>query len=168
MSDAVVIHHLASRGVAFAVIGARAMGIRGVLRFSDDTDLLTTNRAVLTDTFWSDLDGATKNIRRGDFDDPLAGVATITMGDDIVDVVVGKYKWQEAVVQRAEMLALAEESWPVVRAADLILLKLFAGGPQDAWDIEQLLRMDASLRREVERHLAELPDHARELWQRFA
>lgn len=167
MSEAVVIRHLTSRGVAFAVIGARAMGLRGVLRFSDDTDLLTTNRAVLTEGFWSDLGDASKDIRRGDFDDPLAGVVTVTMGDDIVDVVVGKYKWQEAVVQRAEMLALSEDRWPVVRSADLILLKLFAGGPQDAWDIEQLLRTDASLRPEVERHLDELPDHARQLWQRF-
>ena len=55
MSEAAVIRYLASRGIAFAVIGERAMGIRGVVRFSDDTDLLTTSRAVLTDGFWSDL-----------------------------------------------------------------------------------------------------------------
>jgi hypothetical protein len=71
-------------------------------------------------------------------------------------------------VQRAEPVLLEDETWPVVGAADLILLKLFAGGPQDAWDIEQLLRMDPALRTAVEQHLAELPEDACSLWQRFA
>jgi hypothetical protein len=168
MSEAVVFRYLAARNIAFAVIGARAMGIRGVLRFSDDTDLLTTNRDVLHASFWSELEDADVDVRRGEFDDPLAGVATVTIGDEAVDVVVGKYKWQAAVVQRAERAALGDETWPVVRAADLILLKLFAGGPQDAWDIEQLLRTDPTLRSVVEEHLAELPEDARQLWQRFA
>lgn len=167
MSEAAVFRHLAARNVPFAIIGARAMGIRGVLRFSDDTDVLTTNRDVLHADFWSGLGDASVDIRRGDFDDPLAGVTTITIGDAVVDVVVGKYKWQAAVVQRAEPVALASETWPVVRAADLILLKLFAGGPQDAWDIEQILRTDSTLRSVVEEHLAELPDDARQLWRRF-
>lgn len=167
MSEAAVFRHLAARNVPFAVIGARAMGIRGVLRFSDDTDVLTTSRDVLRADFWSGLAGATADVRRGDFDDPLAGVAAIKIGEDIVDVVVGKYKWQAAVVQRAEPVALGSETWPVVRTADLILLKLFAGGPQDAWDIEQLLRTDPTLRSVVEEHLHELPDDARQLWQRF-
>ena len=168
MSEAAVFRHLAARGVAFAIIGARAMGIRGVLRFSDDTDVLTTNRDVLQPEFWTELAHATLDIRRGDLLDPLAGVATVTMGEDVIDVVVGKYKWQTAVVQRAEAIPVADEAWPVVRAADLILLKLFAGGPQDAWDIEQLLRADPSLRTEVERHLPDLADHVRVFWQRFA
>lgn len=167
MSESAVFRHLVTKGVAFAVIGARAMGIRGVLRFSDDTDVLTTNRDVLRTDFWSELEAST-NLRRGDFDDPLAGVATVTSGDDVIDVVVGKYKWQAAVVQRAEPVVLSGEPWPVVRAADLILLKLFAGGPQDAWDIEQLLRADPTLRDEVEQHLPDLPSEARQLWQRFA
>ncbi len=168
MSEAVVFRHLAARDVAFAVIGARAMGVRGVLRFSDDTDVLTTNRDVLRSDFWEDLGGATVDIRRGDFEDPLAGVTTISIGGDIIDVVVGKYKWQAAVVRRAESVVLTDEPWPVVRAADLVLLKLFAGGPQDAWDIEQLLRTDPTLRAEIEQHLPDLPEDARRLWQRFA
>lgn len=167
MSEAAVFRHLAAQNVPFAVTGARAMGIRGVLRFSDDTDVLTTTRDVLRADFWSDLAGASIDIRRGDFEDPLAGVATITIGEDIIDVVVWKYKWQAEVVQRAEPVPLANEPWPVVRAVDLVLLKLFAGGPQDAWDIEQLLRTDPSLRTAVEPYLADLPEDARQLWQRF-
>jgi hypothetical protein len=167
MSEAAAFRYLAARSIPFAVIGARAMGLRGVLRFSDDTDVLTTSREVLRTDFWSELESGAVDVRRGDYDDPLAGVATITIGDDVIDVVVGKYKWQAAMVQRAEPVVLSDEMWPVVRAADLILLKLFAGGPQDAWDIEQLLRADPDLRATVEHYLPELPDDARRLWQRF-
>jgi hypothetical protein len=69
MSETAVFRHLAARGIPFAVIGARAMGVRGVLRFSDDTDVLTTNRDVLRVDFWAELAGATVDARRGDFDD---------------------------------------------------------------------------------------------------
>ena len=56
-------------------------------------------------------------------------------GESPIDVVVGKFGWQRRVLERAEPMG----ELPVVRAADLILLKLYAGGPQDAWDIQQLL-----------------------------
>ncbi len=57
----------------------------------------------------------------------------------------------------------------VVRAADLILLKLFAGGAQDAWDIQQLLEGEdrAELIEEVEKLLPELPAQAAKLWRRI-
>jgi hypothetical protein len=55
---------------------------------------------------------------------------------------------------------------PAVQAGDLILLKLFAGGRQDRWDIEQLLaRPDRdALVREVDARVLLLPDRARTLW----
>jgi hypothetical protein len=58
---------------------------------------------------------------------------------------------------------------PVVRAADLILLKLFAGGPQDAWDIEQLLAGAdrEELIAEVDREIAPLPKEAGDLWRKI-
>jgi len=58
---------------------------------------------------------------------------------------------------------------PVARRADLILLTLYAGGPQDAWDIEQLLagaETDAVIA-DVERELPRLPPHASHLWLRI-
>jgi hypothetical protein len=58
---------------------------------------------------------------------------------------------------------------PALRGSDLILLKLFAGGPQDAWDIQQLLAGPerAPLIAEVERDLQDLPGHASRLWRRI-
>ena len=58
---------------------------------------------------------------------------------------------------------------PVASRPDLILLKLYAGGPQDAWDIEQLLACEerSAVIREVERHLEALPEECRALWARL-
>jgi hypothetical protein len=57
----------------------------------------------------------------------------------------------------------------VVGAADLVLLKLYAGGSQDCWDIEQLLAdVDtAAIVAQVDSRIAMLPAHAAELWRRL-
>jgi len=57
-----------------------------------------------------------------------------------------------------------------VAPADLIRLKLYAGGSQDSWDIEQLLAASAdrgALIREVESGLDSLPAEVRRLWNRI-
>ena len=48
-------------------------------------------------------------------------------------------------------------------------VKLFAGGPQDAWDIQQLLLGPErdSLIAEVERELTDLPGYSYHLWRRI-
>lgn len=50
--------------------------------------------------------------------------------------------------------------------ADLVLLKLYAGGPQDAWDIDQLLDVDTTFAREVEARIPALPEGCAALWRR--
>lgn len=81
------------------------------------------------------------DIRLGDSDDPLAGVVRIRRETDRdVDVVVGRHRWQDEALRRA--IAIGGQSFRVVDQADLILLKLYAGGSQDRWDIEQLLALD--------------------------
>ena len=161
MSGAVTGRYLAQRGVPFAVIGAQAMMLRGVVRFSVDTDLLTVDPAVLSAAFWTDLPGVTMDVRRGDMTDPLAGVVRIMFPDDQVDVVVGKYKWQKALIARAEPLL----EFPVVQNADLILLKLFAGGPQDMWDVHAILASDPTVVSTVDERIGDLPDDAQQLWR---
>ena len=55
-------------------------------------------------------------------------------------------------------------------AAGLILLKLHAGGPKDAWDVRSLLETsedEAALCAEVERGVATLGREASTLWARL-
>jgi len=158
-------------GIAHALIGAVALTIHGVNRATHDVDLLVVDLSCLRLDFWTDLEdrGISVEVRKGDPMDPLAGVLRFrTPGEGPMDVVVGKFKWQRAILDRAVLMP-AESLIPVVRAADLILLKLYAGGAQDAWDIQQLLDGDDrdELVAEVEKFLPELPSDAAKLWRKI-
>ena len=127
---------LREHGTPFAVIGAAAMAVHGVTRSTRDLDLFTLERECLTPAYGQRLAtaGIDVSIRPGDADDPLAGVVRVSVLDaPPVDVIVGKSPWQEPIVTAPVDAAIEGVSVPVARAADLILLKLYAGGPQDAW-----------------------------------
>jgi hypothetical protein len=155
--------------IPHALIGASALAAHGVARSSTDQDLLALDPRCLDAAFWADLraDEVRVEIRRGDADDPLAGVVRFeSQGELPLDLVVGKSAWQRPILEAAE---LRGGEIPVVTAAHLILLKLYAGGPQDAWDIQQLLETEERSRLvpEVERDLARLPPEPRALWTRI-
>jgi hypothetical protein len=161
---------LRSHGTAYAVIGAAALSVHGVARATADLDLLAVDAACLNETWWTPLGtaGVTVDLRRGDPTDPLAGVARFTApGEAPVDVIVGRDAWQRDLVARALPTRVAGETLPVVRAADLVLLKLYAGGPQDAWDVDQLLDAEPGIEAEVEAIVARLPPDGVSLWQRI-
>jgi hypothetical protein len=152
-------------------VGAAALAVHGVSRATRDLDLLVTDAACLAESTWTDLreQGVTATIRRGDADDPLAGVVRLAAAGEVpVDLVVGRAGWQARVLARTVSSMVADVESPVATAADLVLLKLYAAGPQDAWDIAQLL--DAADRpalvAAVEASLPDLPDDARRLWVR--
>jgi len=89
---------------------------------------------------------------------------------EIVDVVVGRYEWQREVLEASERLSLGELEIPVVRPAGLVVLKLHAGGPKDAWDISSLAEAHeqwAAISNEVEGFLDRLPAESRRLWERL-
>ncbi len=160
---------LRQEGLPFALIGAAAMAVHGVSRSTYDTDLLVAGPRGLASELWAPLAaaGAKVDLRRGDADDPLLGVVRLAREGEAVDVVVGRPAWQAAVLQRATVSRALGFELPVATAADLVLLKLYAGGPQDRWDIEQLLAGSngADIVRDVEAMLGELPEHSRELWR---
>lgn len=167
-----VVGQLEKSGIRCALIGAEALSLRGASRSTLDRDLLTTDPRSLAEALWAPLriSGSRCKIRRGDAEDPLAGVVRFTAeGERPVDLIVGRQIWQTRILERAEFLDLGELSLPVPRAADLVLLKLYAGGGQDAWDIAQLLAGEgrAPLVAEVEMRLDELPPEARLLWNRI-
>ncbi len=81
------------RAVPHALIGAGAMAAHGVIRSTDDLDLLVTDRAVLAAGFWDELarQGFTVEVRAGDDADPLAGVVRVArLPARALDVVVGR------------------------------------------------------------------------------
>jgi len=162
--------HLEGASIPYALIGAYAVIRYGVARATMDVDFFVVDSSVLNQSFWTTLHDSSIQVdcRRGDFTDSLRGLVRLRDADDIVDVVVGKWKWQVGVLERAERATFWERPVPIVRAADLILLKLYAGGGKDAWDITELLGiLDAAVVAEVEERLPDLQQDARDLWQRI-
>ena len=157
---------LTAHRVPCALIGAAALAAHGVARSTYDIDLLTTDARVLGRGLWAALEreGATVDIRRGDAEDPLGGVIRVeTTGDRPVDIILGKDGWQTRAVERADH---GPEGAPVVRPRDLVLLKLYAGGTQDLWDVRELLQLPGRDRlvADVEADLKEQSDAMRGLW----
>ncbi len=164
-----VLETLEARGARPALIGGMALAAHGVGRATQDFDLLVLDASLLAASSWDGIrdSGAEVEIRRGDAADPLAGVIRVSKaGEAAVDVVVGKRPWQPGILDRRRTLRLDDLAVPVVEAADLVLLKLDAGGPQDRLDIQLLLRGPdgAALRADVERRLATSPGPLRRAW----
>lgn len=171
LSDVVAV--LERAGIDHTLIGAAALALHGVSRATADIDLFTVDEHSLRKALWGELEqkGATIRLLKGDFDDPLAGSIRISVpGDRTVDVVVGRYAWQADIIESAEPMSVDELTIKVARPAGLVLLKLYAGGPKDAWDVQSLLesheRAD-DIKSEVDRSLAPLPAECRELWKRI-
>lgn len=154
----------------YVLVGAHAMAARGYPRFTVDIDLLTTDTRVLDGTTWTALveRGASVDPRRGDADDPLAGVVHILLpGGADIDLVVGRWAWEREVIARAEPLAVMGATLPVPTISDLILLKLAAGGHLDLHDAAALLALGDRdrVRREVEAHIGEVYPDIRARWE---
>jgi len=171
---ALVTAALENAGIRHAVIGATALAAHGIARSTFDLDLFTTDAAALEPRTWSGVASdsrVTLVIRRGDSADPLAGLVRLSAsGERDIDVVVGRFQWQTAVVERALPVEVAGVRLPIATPADLILLKLYAGGSQDHWDIEQLLARDDRdvLIETVNARIGLLPPGDRAAWARIS
>ena len=165
-----VLRALDAIGAPHALIGAHAMAARGYPRFTVDIDILTADARVLDRPTWTELErtGAVVERRRGDPDDPLGGVVRISQtGVPDVDVVLGKWKWEANVIDRAEPMLLGDVSVRVPRLADLILLKLAAGGSLDLHDATVLLTLGQrdALVREIEERLPDVRPDVSYAWR---
>ena len=69
---------------------------------------------------------------------------------------LAKWKWEAAVIERAEPMQVAGTAVKVPRMSDLILLKLAAGGYTDLHDAAALLALaDDQAISEIERHISD-------------
>jgi hypothetical protein len=161
-----VVAVLDTSGTPCALIGAAALAAAGVARSTFDVDLLMTDPTVLRPSLWAGLraEGVSVEIRHADADDPLGGAVRIEApAERPVDVIVGKHGWQARAVNRAHRPGAGPA---IVQPRDLVLLKLYAGGTQDLWDIRELLRLPdgAALETAVQEDLEGLAPFMRERW----
>ena len=121
----------------YAVIGALALSVLGVVRATMDADaLLNTHRARLVqlETLFKKA-GFITELRRGDMDDPIPNLLALSDSFGNKVELLGSLRGMDPeILSRAFEVKLRGETLRVVRREDFIALKCFAGGPQDLHD----------------------------------
>ena len=137
-----VVEVLARERVDYAVIGAMAASVHGVLRASMDADAvlsITTQQLGQLHEIFRNAGFAT-DLRRGDLDDPIAAV--LALSDEFsnrVDLLVGLRGLEKEAFQRAIDVTFQGGKLRVVCVEDFVAMKVFAGGPQDLADARYAL-----------------------------
>lgn len=157
MLDAVAV--LRGQAIGYALIGAMAASVHGVVRASLDADavlsLPVSALPGLERTFQAA--GFQTELRRGDADDPIGSL--LELRDEFgnrVDLLVGLRGLEDAAFARAIEVPFEGEALRVVSREDFIAMKVFAGGPQDITDAANALEAAAdSLDLALLRRLAE-------------
>lgn len=126
----------------YALIGGFAVAAWGVPRATQDIDFAVAIGSKDPHALAASIGGRYDS---GGVDDPLKGVirATVTVasGSVPVQLVFLPDAFTNAVFQRVETLSISNHRVPVVKWDILLLLKLYAGGPQDMLDARQILKI---------------------------
>lgn len=134
-------------GIPYALIGGLAISARGAVRATQDVDLLVAVSVQGAPSLEQSLknSGFQATYFRGAGDDPIAGVLRLaipTAGAEVkCDILFASRAWQTHAVSNATAVDLGSFIVRVAQPADLFLLKLYAGGPQDLIDAAELLKL---------------------------
>jgi predicted nucleotidyltransferase len=130
--------------VDYAIIGAMAASVHGVIRASRDADALLSSTA----SALAELErrfraaGFITELRHGDADDPISAV--LTLHDEFenrVDLLVGIRGFDPQGFSRTIDVPLDGEPLRFVGLEDFIAMKIFAGSPQDVSDATTALEV---------------------------
>lgn len=125
---------------SFALIGGLAVATWGVPRATQDIDFVIGLGGANPAGLSAMLGGA---YEAGAEDDPLRGVlrARIVVEDKTIPIqcIVLPNKWSSVLFSSIELIVIEGVTVPVVSWHVLVLLKLYAGGPQDILDARTLL-----------------------------
>jgi hypothetical protein len=126
----------------YALIGGFAVSTWGIPRATQDIDFAVAIGAVDPQRLAEFMDG---RYEPGEADDPLRGVvhATIDVGPEAVSVQLVLFPpvLTTLTFRHIETVSILEQEVPVVSWQALVLLKIYAGGPQDKLDARQILAL---------------------------
>jgi len=154
-----VAESLARRGVRYAVIGAMAAAVHGVVRASLDADAIVALQVREAQALRQSLieEGYEVVLRTGDVDDPIPGLLEIRdRHSNRVDLLLGLRGMDPELLNRTRQVRLGEVILAIVSREDFIAMKAFAGGPVDLADAHAIIDLDReSLDLELLRRLAQ-------------
>jgi hypothetical protein len=123
----------------YGLIGGLALAAGGVTRATEDIDFAVAAGSGDMPKLASALGG---QYWPGGGDDPLLGVvnASVATGASTIPVqlILLPQRWNEVLVNQVSVVPLYGCAVPVVSWQALVLLKLYAGGPQDLVDAQDL------------------------------
>ena len=126
----------------YALIGGFAVSAWGVPRATRDFDFAVAIGSVDPQALATFLGG---RYERGDDDDPLRGVihASLEIGSEVISLqlIMLPPAWTEVTFRHVETILIMDRAVPIVSWEVLVLLKVYAGGPQDQLDARQILEV---------------------------
>jgi hypothetical protein len=137
-----VVDFLVTQNVEYAVIGALAASVHGVVRASMDADVLLsvgTHEA-------KQLEGVLKaaglrtNLTHGDFEDPIPGLLKVSDSfGNRVDLLLGLKGIEPQAFSRLIGVPFQGSVLKFIGREDFIAMKVFAGGPMDLVDAKRAI-----------------------------
>ncbi|MCU0976265.1 MAG: hypothetical protein MUC71_08135 [Steroidobacteraceae bacterium] len=133
---------LQQSGIAYAVVGAMAAAVHGVVRASMDADavvLLPVQRVAELERQYR-ASGFATVMRRGDAEDPIGAVLALhdAFGNR-VDLLFGLKGLGADAFGRTITVPFQDRDLLVIGREDFVAMKVFAGGPLDLLDAERAL-----------------------------
>lgn len=135
-----VLDVLHAKSVKYAVIGAMAGAVHGVVRASLDADAIVSLAAIEAPKLSKDLADAGFNVdlKKGAADDPIAAVLVVRdKYKNRVDLLFGLKGFDLEAFDRVVQIEMSGQVLQVISREDFIAMKLFAGGPVDVRDARQ-------------------------------
>ena len=132
-----VVEVLRREKVDYAVIGAFALAVLGVIRATTDIDALlftTPGRLAKLEKLFKRAGFGTE-LRTAEADDPVSGI--LVLRDDFrnhVELLGGLRNMDPEILSRTLKIKFRDETLRVVGREDFIAMKCFAGSPQDLLD----------------------------------
>ena len=149
---------LAAHKIPYAVIGAMAAAVHGVVRASLDADALVSTQLAVARELQREFTGKgyRAELRIGDVDDPIPALLEVTDGfSNRVDLLIGLRGLDIGAMDRVSVVNLSGFPLRVIGREDFIAMKAHAGGPLDLADARAVLDVDpAGLDRELIRRIA--------------
>ncbi|HLG18465.1 MAG TPA: hypothetical protein VI895_01450 [Bdellovibrionota bacterium] len=148
--DAVdILNHLK---IPYAVVGAIAAAFHGLVRASQDADVVISLPSGDLPELEKEMHraGFLVELSKGDVDDPVTAVLMLADAyENRVDLLLGIRGMEAGALSRALEAAFMGGHIRIIGAEDFIAMKIFAGGPKDMDDVRGVL--------EVSREKLDLP-----------
>ncbi|MBI5554826.1 MAG: nucleotidyl transferase AbiEii/AbiGii toxin family protein [Elusimicrobia bacterium] len=135
---------------SFALIGGMAVSAWGLVRATKDIDFLVS--LVKRESALSEFENIlTKHkikftVHKGGYADPIGLLLDLQVPVRLekvsVQLIIATKTWEEEFAQATIEVKMGKISIPVIKAEELIVMKLRAGGPLDIYDIQQLLKIN--------------------------